>query len=152
MSDEKWMRKADINPQIWQENNRRWATPQHYTCSYMAMFPPALPHYFIRRFTEVNDIVLDPFSGRGTTALEAIAQGRTGIGNDLNDLAYVLTKGKLANPDFSEVSSRLTELEKQYFRSEWLNFSGMPNKIRMIFHPETQKQLMYLRRDFFEFY
>ena len=147
MSDEKWMRKADINPQIWQENNRRWATPQHYTCSYMAMFPPALPHYFIRRFTEVNDIVLDPFSGRGTTALEAIAQGRTGIGNDLNDLAYVLTKGKLANPDFSEVSSRLTELEKQYFRSEWLNFSGMPNKIRMIFHPETQKQLMYLRRE-----
>ncbi len=141
------MRKADIIPQIWQENNRRWATPQHYTCSYMAMFPPALPHYFIRKFTEVNDIVLDPFSGRGTTALEAIAQGRIGIGNDLNDLAYVLTKGKLANPDISEVSSRLSELEKQYFRSEWVNFSGMPNKIRMIFHPETQKQLMYLRRE-----
>ena len=61
----------------------------------MAMFPPALPHYFIRKFTTPNDIILDPFSGRGTTALEAIAQGRIGIGNDLNDLAYVLTKGKL---------------------------------------------------------
>ena len=142
MSDKKWLKKANIQPLIWQENNRRWATPQHYTCSYMAMFPPALPHYFIRRFTKRGDIVLDPFSGRGTTAVEAIAQDRVGIGNDLNDLAYVLTKGKLANPSLDEILSRLDALESGYSRKEWLKFSGMPNKIRMIFHPETQKHLM----------
>ena len=147
MSDEKWLKKANIQPSIWQENNRRWAAPQHYTCSYMAMFPPALPHYFIRRFTEQGDTILDPFSGRGTTALEAIAQDRVGIGNDLNDLAYVLTKGKLANPSLEEVLARLDALESGYSRKEWLKFSGMPNKIRMIFHPETQKHLMYLKRE-----
>ena len=147
MSDKKWLKKANIQPLIWQENNRRWATPQHYTCSYMAMFPPALPHYFIRRFTKRGDIVLDPFSGRGTTAVEAIAQDRVGIGNDLNDLAYVLTKGKLANPSLDEILSRLDALESGYSRKEWLKFSGMPNKIRMIFHPETQKHLMYLKRE-----
>lgn len=145
--DEKWLHKASIKPSIWQENNRRWAAPQHYTCSYMAMFPPALPHYFIRRFTEPGDIVLDPFSGRGTTAVEAMAQNRFGIGNDLNDLAFVLTKGKLANPDLESVLERLDDLEKRYSRKEWLRFSGMPHKIRMIFHPETQKQLMYLQRE-----
>ena len=69
----------------WQSQGGKWAAPQHYNCTYMAMFPPALPHYFIRRFTEPKDIVLDPFSGRGTTAVEAMAQGRFGIGNDLND-------------------------------------------------------------------
>ena len=147
MSDKKWLKKANIQPSIWQENNRRWAAPQHYTCSYMAMFPPALPHYFIRRFTKQGDIVLDPFSGRGTTVLEAIAQGRIGIGNDLNDLAYVLTKGKLANPNMEEVLARLDELENGYSRKDWLKFSGMPNKIRMIFHPETQKHLIYLKRE-----
>jgi DNA modification methylase len=147
MSDKKWLKKVNIQPSIWQDNNRRWAAPQHYTCSYMAMFPPALPHYFIRRFTEPGNIVLDPFSGRGTTALEAIAQDRIGIGNDLNDLAYVLTKGKLSNPNINDVLNRLDELEKGYFRKDWLNFSGMPNKIRMIFHPETQKHLMYLKRE-----
>ena len=147
MSDTKWLKRANIQPSVWQNNNRRWAAPQHYTCSYMAMFPPALPHYFICRFTEPKDIVLDPFSGRGTTSVEAIAQDRIGIGNDLNDLAYVLTKGKLANPSLEEVLSRLDSLESGFSRKEWLNFSGMPNKIRMIFHPETQKQLMYLKRD-----
>lgn len=147
MSDKKWLKKANIQPSIWQDNNRRWAAPQHYTCSYMAMFPPALPHYFIRRFTEPGDIVLDPFSGRGTTAVEAMAQGRIGIGNDLNDLAYVLTKGKIANPNLDDVLDRLNELEKRYLRKDWLNFSGMPHKVRMIFHPETQKHLIYLKRE-----
>ena len=111
----------------------------------MAMFPPTLPHYFIRRFTEPGDIVLDPFSGRGTTAVEAMAQNRIGIGNDLNDLAVALTKGKLANPDLDSVLKRLDNLEKGYSRKDWLTFSGMPYKIRMIFHPETQKHLMYLK-------
>lgn len=143
--DEEWLKKAKIKPSIWQNNNRRWAAPQHYTCSYMAMFPPALPHYFIRRFSEPGDIVLDPFSGRGTTAVEAMAQNRFGIGNDLNDLAVALTKGKLANPNIEQVMERLDELEKGYSRKDWLTFSGMPNKIRMIFHPETQKHLMYLK-------
>ena len=147
MPDKNWLRKVNIQTSIWQNNNRRWAIPLHYTCSYMAMFPPALPHYFIRRFTEIEDIVLDPFSGRGTTALEAMAQGRFGIGNDLNDLAFVLTKGKLVNPKLDDVLTRLSELECGYDREEWLHFSGMPNKVRMIFHPETQKQLMYLKRE-----
>ena len=145
--DKKWRRKASIKPSIWQDNNRRWAVPQHYTCSYMAMFPPALPHYFIRRFTEKGDIVLDPFSGRGTTAVEAMAQGRIGIGNDLNDLAYVLTKGKIVNPDLDSVLSRLDDLESKYDKKDWFTFSGMPRKISMIYHPNTQRQLMYLKKE-----
>ena len=145
--DTKWLKKAKIDPSIWQDNNRRWAAPQHYTCSYMAMFPPALPHYFIRRFTQTGDVVLDPFSGRGTTAVEAMAQGRIGIGNDLNDLAVALTKGKLANPDLESVLERLDDLETRYRREDWLTFSGMPSKIRMIYHPQTQKHLMYLKQE-----
>ena len=39
----------------------------HTICSYMAMFPPSLPHYFIERYSIEGDLVLDPFSGRGTT-------------------------------------------------------------------------------------
>ena len=54
--------------------------PQHYTCSYMAMFPHS-SHYFISRFTKPGDIVLDPFSGRGTVPTQAMSQSRIGIGN-----------------------------------------------------------------------
>ena len=146
-SDSEWLLEADIRPAIWQEQNGRWAAPQHYTCSYMAMFPPQLPHYFISRFTKPGDIVLDPFSGRGTTSVQAMSQSRFGIGNDLNDLAYVLTSGKIANPSLDEVLKRLDELERGFVREDWLRVKGIPLKIRMIFHPETQRHLMYLRSE-----
>ena len=145
--DSTWLEAADIRPEVWQEQNGRWAAPQHYTCSYMAMFPPQLPHYFITRFTEPGDIVLDPFSGRGTTPVQAMSQSRFGIGNDLNDLAYALTRGKMANPSLEDVLRRLDELERGFARGDWLRVKGIPLKIRMIFHPETQRHLMYLRRE-----
>ena len=145
--DSSWLVEADIRPEIWQEQNGRWAAPQHYTCTYMAMFPPQLPHYFISRFTEPGDIVLDPFSGRGTTPVQAMSQSRFGIGNDLNELAFVLTRGKISNPNIEKVLRRLDELERGFAREDWLPVKGIPQKIRMIFHPETQRHLMYLRRE-----
>jgi len=141
---EQW---GEIHAEHWQSNGGRWAAPLHYMCSYMAMFPPELPHYFIERFTEKGDHVLDPFSGRGTTAVEAAAQARYGIGNDLNPLSIALTRGKLSNPSLEDVIARLDELESNYDKSEWKTFKGAPNKIRMIFHINTLRQLMYLKRE-----
>ena len=138
---------ADIRAEHWQSNGGRWAAPIHYMCSYMAMFPPELPHYFIERFTKKGDRVLDPFSGRGTTAVQAASQARYGIGNDLNPLSIALTRGKISNPDIQDVLLRLDELESNYDASEWKYFSGAPNKIRMIFHIKTLRQLMYLKKE-----
>jgi len=49
-------------------------------CSYLASFPAGLVHAFIARYTRPGDVVLDPFSGRGTTPLQACAEGRIGAG------------------------------------------------------------------------
>ncbi len=49
-----------------------------------AVFPKALPEWFIRLFTKPGDIVLDPFIGSGTTALAAKELGRQYIGVDVN--------------------------------------------------------------------
>ena len=145
--DSDWIRNSKISSSSWQSVKGRWAMPQHHTCTYMAMFPPELPNYFIQRFTSPGDVVLDPFSGRGTTPVQACALGRYGIGNDYNDLAYILTLGKLANPSLEDVLQRLSELCDSYRREEWLYFTGVPRKIRMIFHPETTRQLLYLQRE-----
>src|SRR5687767_7837413 len=44
--------------------------------SYRACFKPQLPAYFIERLSDEGDLVYDPFSGRGTTAVEAALRGR----------------------------------------------------------------------------
>ncbi len=49
-----------------------------------ATFPPQLPAWFIRLFTDPGDIVLDPFAGSGTTLVVAKELNRKGIGIDLS--------------------------------------------------------------------
>ena len=85
--------------------------PLHSMCSYMAMFPPTVPHAFIDAYTSEGDVVLDPFSGRGTTPLEACLMGRVGVGNDLNPMSFVLTKAKTLRVEPQSIMARLRMLE-----------------------------------------
>src|SRR5690348_16797637 len=89
-------------PSVWRSAPRRWGHSLHSLCSYMAMFPPTLPHTFIRWLTDVGDVVYDPFSGRGTTVLEACLQQRIGLGSDANPLAWILSSAKANPPTRSE--------------------------------------------------
>jgi len=110
----------------------------------MAMFPPSIPHYFIEKFTQPGDAVLDPFSGRGTTALQACVDGRIGIGTDLNPLAFFLTIAKIDPPKLAELHWRIDELEAHQIEE---NIENEPEKIRMIFHKKTLSQLIFLKQN-----
>ena len=50
-----------------------------------ATFPLELPTEFIKTFSKPNDIILDPFSGAGTTGIAAIKLKRKYIGIDTNE-------------------------------------------------------------------
>lgn len=94
----------------WKAQPRLWGHSLHPMCSYLASFPAALAHAFIARYSRPGDAVVDPFSGRGTTPLQACADGRLGIGNDRNPLAHLLTAAKVAPATEAEVLTRTTAL------------------------------------------
>jgi len=94
----------------WRNRPRLWGHAYHPMCSYLASFTAALAHAFVARYTRPGDVVLDPFSGRGTTALQACAEGRIGVGNDLNPLAHVLTAAKVEPPGPRELAARVSTL------------------------------------------
>src|SRR5688500_14028457 len=80
----------------WKTQQRLWGHSFHPMCSYLASFPAALTHAFIARYSRPGDVVLDPFSGRGTTPLQAGAEGRIGVGNDLNSFDNLLSASTVA--------------------------------------------------------
>lgn len=131
----------------WQEIRKTWGHSFHPMCSYMAMFPPRIPHYFIQKFTQPGDVVLDPFSGRGTTAAQACSEGRIGIGNDLNPLAFLLTRAKVDPPDMGDLMARTAELEAacRDHLAAHPEPPETPDEIRLIFHPHTLAQLCWLK-------
>lgn len=65
-----------------------------------ARFPIKLAEFFIKAGSNENDVVLDPFSGSGTTCVAADGLGRHWIGID-------------ANEDFCQLSQNRIEVERK---------------------------------------
>lgn len=53
--------------------------------SHPAMFPPEVPEYVIKMMTDVDDLVVDPFMGSGTTGRVAERLKRRWIGFEINN-------------------------------------------------------------------
>jgi len=62
---------------------------------HLAMFPEELPRRLIKMFSFVNDTVLDPFTGSGTTNLVAKNLDRNSIGYEINPEFVSVIKQKL---------------------------------------------------------
>jgi DNA methylase len=114
-------------------------------CSYHGMFPAKVAHYFIGRYSKPGEVVLDPFSGRGTTALQAKVDGRRAICNDLNPLAYVLSRAKLEPPTWESAHGFLDVLQRDYLRTTH-NAPDVSGDIRMLYHDNTLKQICFVRK------
>ena len=52
---------------------------------------------FIQKYTEEEDVVLDPFLGSGVSVLEAVFNKRKGVGIDINPSATFITEQLLSN-------------------------------------------------------
>lgn len=139
-------------------NGRNWGHSWHSLCSYHGKLKPAIAYNLIKEFTKEGDIVLDPMCGVGTIPFEACLQGRTGIGNDLSELAYIVTKAKVNKPQKDDVIERLSYLEKYINENknsvdtfndiEKYSDFGFNGKVSTYFHEETYKEILTLRRFF----
>ncbi len=119
-----------------------WTAQQRQACSlheisYRACFKPQLPRYFIERLTRPGDAVYDPFSGRGTTAIEAALMGRRVIANDVNPLSAILTAPRLRVPEREAVAERLKGIRPAAHCAEM--------DLSMFFHPDTEREIIGLR-------
>lgn len=135
----------------WGGGGRAHAHPWHAMCSYLGSFPPRLARYFLELLTAPDDIVLDPFAGRGTTHLEARIARRKPFSSDLNPLSVALTSAKNADVDVAQVLERITELEQRFDLPLYRPIAQTQSPdIQLVYHQSTLAQLCYLRRTLIE--
>lgn len=134
-------------PVPWADVPQRWGHPWHSMCSYLGAFPAGLARSLLALLSDENDVVLDPFSGRGTTLLEARLMGRMPLASDLNPIALALTRAKNAAVLLDDILVRIGQLERKYDPLLYVPEAQVqPDDILLIFHPRTLAQLCYLRR------
>ncbi|MHA1215396.1 MAG: DNA methyltransferase [Candidatus Hodarchaeales archaeon] len=128
--------------------NEFWTSKQRqasslHEISYRACFKAQLPRFFIRLLTKPGDTVYDPFSGRGTTVIEAGLLQRNIISNDINPLSKILAKPRFFIPSLNEIKQRLGEIEFSYEAKADIDLS-------MFYHSKTESEIVSLRQYFLE--
>src|SRR5512137_3080380 len=124
--------------------NEFWTSRQRqassiHEISYRACFKPQLPRFFIDLLTRKGEFVYDPFSGRGTTVIEAGLSGRNVLANDANPLSRIITEPRFFPPDPSAVEKRLASLSRDSERV------SIDLDLSMFYHRDTEKEIVALR-------
>jgi tRNA G10 N-methylase Trm11 len=124
--------------------NEYWTSKQRqassiHEVSYRACFKPQLPAFFIELLTKPGGVVYDPFSGRGTTAVEAGIRGRNVIANDINPISRIMTQPRMEVPSIEAVVTRLSEIRIDPKAKADLDLS-------MFYQAETEAEIESLRR------
>lgn len=81
---------------------------------HLAMFPEKLPNRLIKMFSFVEDTILDPFLGSGTTCLAAKNLNRHSIGYEINEDFLPIIKEKLnidRRPEDFKIIQRKKEID-----------------------------------------
>jgi site-specific DNA-methyltransferase (adenine-specific) len=73
-----------------------WMITGESTRQFPAPFPLELAYRLVRMFSFVEDTVLDPFSGTGTTMLAAMQTGRHSVGVEIDPTYIDLAERRLA--------------------------------------------------------
>ncbi len=124
--------------EFWTSKQRR-ASSIHEV-SYRACFKPQLPSFFIEKFTKRDNIVFDPFMGRGTTVVESVLKGRVAIGMDINPLSEILTYPRINIPKVTEIFDRLDSIQLNNYEKKDTDID-----LSMFYHEDTLSEIINLR-------
>jgi len=112
----------------------------HSIGEYPSKIRPLVFHEIVKRFSKQGDIVLDPFCGCGTMAVEAKILGRHSINYDINENAINLTKEKLNKLTKEEIKNAY-----DYFINELIkeNENEKTTKLRKV---QIEKEIIKYKK------
>lgn len=118
----------------------------HYIHPYPAKLLAHIAHFFLaaRKHVRRGAVVLDPFSGSGTVALETVLAGNVAYWSDVNPLARAITKAKITRVDDADLKGVLPRLLARYSETKDVSPPEVVN-IGLWYSKATTERLARLR-------
>ncbi len=92
---------------IWMLNGARQELNSKDVRKRSGAFPLEIPFRLINMFSSKSDIVLDPFTGTGTTTLAATICGRNSIGYELDESFSSFHQKELTSQSFTDTANKM---------------------------------------------
>jgi len=121
----------------------------HQLAPYIGKLKTSIARALIAEYSFPGATVLEPFSGSGVVALEAVLQGRNVVANDISPYAGVLTRAKLFAPATESRAIRkaiaYSREAKQIAKSAGWH-ANAPVWVKEFFHPKTLSETLVLAK------
>lgn len=98
----------------------------HRLHPYLGKFIPQLVEVFLRKFFTAGQTVIDPFSGSGTTLVQANEMGINAVGCDVSQFNVILGRVKTVKYDLDRLHHELFDVLKQSEGQQIDNFHDLP--------------------------
>ncbi|MEM2087536.1 MAG: DNA methyltransferase [Thermoproteota archaeon] len=139
--------KSKLTKEEWKEYfSGHWAFHGERQVGHEAMFPEELPKRLIKMFTFINDTVLDPFLGSGTTIKAALNLNRNSVGYEINEKFLPIIKKKMATTQNQMSFDAKIEIIKRDLSIEIEDVANYASSIKDI-KPKINPQLFRFKKD-----
>ena len=121
----------------------------HGMFKYPCKFIPEIPRWAIEKYASKNTIVFDPFSGSGTTLLEANINGYDAVGTEIDDVAKKITSVKtkrFSEEEMQLISEYHNKINKSIKNEKVNGYVPHIDNIEHWFSPKSIKQLGRIKK------
>ena len=128
-------------PDHWKESCVGTECSLHQLSPYIGKLKSSIARDLVATYSKPGDLVVDPFSGSGTVALEALLQGRRAFTSDISAYAKILCEAKLKPPPSLECAlEKAEDILSQSHKLPDPDLRKVPAWVRQFFHPRTLKE------------
>ncbi len=136
-------KEPSVAPEAWHSSCIHSENSMHQLSPYIGKLKSSIANDLLKNYSKPKDLIIEPFCGAGTIALEAVLLNRRVLSADVSPYSRILTIAKLQPPKtLSNALKSAIALLKKAEKIGPCSMEGVPDWVQSFFHPRTLAEIM----------